>query len=141
TQVYRPEKIFTFINESVGAINYVWDIFDENNQTIFRSTEENPTPSLEEVGMYTTKLIAENIYGCLDTFIRLNYLSVLDDGSIISPTAFTPNGDGRNDDFSPIMEGVDEDEYLFSVFNRWGEKVFETTSIYKKWDGTFNGEP
>jgi trimeric autotransporter adhesin len=47
---------------------------------------------------------------------------------------FTPNGDGVNDVFKPIS-GFISNEYKFMVFNRWGEKVFETENTEAGWDG------
>jgi gliding motility-associated-like protein len=55
------------------------------------------------------------------------------------PNVFTPNGDGANDTWSVISQAVK----LFSlkVFNRWGEKVFESESTSQSWDGTYQGQP
>jgi len=55
------------------------------------------------------------------------------------PNAFTP-GNGPNSQFKIIMEGVVSLNY-FRVFNRWGQKVFETNNINVGWDGNFNGSP
>jgi gliding motility-associated-like protein len=55
------------------------------------------------------------------------------------PNAFTPNGDGRNDCFGVKSWGgatIDE----FSVFNRWGERVFTTNNATACWDGRFRGQ-
>jgi gliding motility-associated-like protein len=54
------------------------------------------------------------------------------------PTAFTPNGDGLNDDVQPYLIGM-KGLKSFSVFNRWGNLVFYTTTYNKKWDGKFQG--
>ena len=58
---------------------------------------------------------------------------------VFVPTAFTPDGDGRNDIFRPIAVGITRIEY-FRVFNRWGEQVFATTSNGKGWDGKIGGK-
>lgn len=55
------------------------------------------------------------------------------------PNSFTPNGDGRNDVFRPLLSNV-AINYRFTVYNRWGEKVFETTEIGKGWNGNTRGE-
>jgi gliding motility-associated-like protein len=54
------------------------------------------------------------------------------------PNAFTPNGDGHNDEFVPVVMNVMEME--FKVYNRWGEIVFETTEQQKGWDGKVKGK-
>jgi gliding motility-associated-like protein len=56
------------------------------------------------------------------------------------PNAFTPNGDGRNDHFR-IPPGVKLKLELFSVYDRWGNRVFSTRAIEKGWNGTWKGMP
>jgi len=59
--------------------------------------------------------------------------------AIFVPSAFTPNGDGKNDIFkvgSISFQKLEE----FRIFNRWGQEVFYTTDPKKGWDGTFNGQ-
>ena len=58
---------------------------------------------------------------------------------VFVPTAFTPDGDGRNDLFRPIAVGISRIEY-FRVFNRWGQLVFSTTVNGKGWDGRIGGK-
>ncbi len=57
---------------------------------------------------------------------------------IFVPTAFTPNGDGRNDIVKPIPAGIAHFAY-FRIYNRWGQLMFATPSIGEGWDGTLNG--
>lgn len=54
------------------------------------------------------------------------------------PNAFSPNGDGLNDDFR--TPGWYIRDYRIRIYNRWGEKLFENESIYRSWDGIYNGE-
>jgi gliding motility-associated-like protein len=54
------------------------------------------------------------------------------------PNAFTPNNDGNNDIFRPLLFGIVA-KYKFKVYNRWGEKVFETSSLQNGWDGKVKG--
>jgi len=51
------------------------------------------------------------------------------------PNSFTPNNDGTNDVFKPTGNAIDPDNYHFLVFNKWGEKVFETKDLNKSWEG------
>ncbi|MBM3416986.1 MAG: gliding motility-associated C-terminal domain-containing protein [Bacteroidetes bacterium] len=57
----------------------------------------------------------------------------------ISP-AFTPNGDSRNDKFTPQPVGIKSYNY-FRVFNRWGQVIFSTRALHQGWDGTIEGLP
>ncbi|MFC2114151.1 PKD domain-containing protein [Bacteroidota bacterium] len=54
------------------------------------------------------------------------------------PNSFTPNGDGLNDIFQP--KGIFITNYNLLIFDRWGEKLFESNDISNGWDGTFKGE-
>ncbi|MDI9320880.1 MAG: gliding motility-associated C-terminal domain-containing protein [Phycisphaerales bacterium] len=55
------------------------------------------------------------------------------------PNAFTPNRDGKNDKFRPILVGYQSIRY-FRVFNRYGQEMFSTDNIADAWDGTFKGQ-
>ncbi|RYG02131.1 MAG: gliding motility-associated C-terminal domain-containing protein, partial [Chitinophagaceae bacterium] len=54
------------------------------------------------------------------------------------PSGFTPNGDGKNDVFRMVNPGNPQ-SFLLQIYNRWGQKVFETTDAYKGWNGRTNG--
>jgi len=58
---------------------------------------------------------------------------------VFFPTGFSPNGDGENDLLK--LESRFIDEVYWAVYNRWGQKVFETNDPDGSWDGTFKGEP
>lgn len=64
---------------------------------------------------------------------------VLNDALVLTPSAFTPNNDGKNDYFGP--SGKAPDGYVMQIFNRYGQRVFSSSSINTKWDGTVRGEP
>ena len=57
----------------------------------------------------------------------------------LMPNGFTPNGDGKNDVFR-IPPGYSIELTEFSVFDRWGNKIFTTKDAGKGWDGTTNGK-
>jgi gliding motility-associated-like protein len=96
----------------------------------------NPTATGWDPTTFT--VIGLNEYGCYDTA----YVKMDIDYSMFEymPTAFTPNGDGRNDLF-----GVHNFRYQrlieFRIFNRWGQEVFTTNDYKQGWDGTFKGVP
>ena len=58
------------------------------------------------------------------------------------PNTFTPNGDELNNVFQPIFTyGYDPQSYVFYIYNRWGELIFESHDPKIGWDGTFGGRP
>ena len=61
------------------------------------------------------------------------------DECMFLPTAFTPNGDGRNDDYRPIVKCPISD-YKLEIYNRWGELVFRTKDPNVGWDGKYKGD-
>jgi gliding motility-associated-like protein len=86
-------------------------------------------------GTYIVTYTAEN--GCVvnDT-IRVIIDMQLNIGV---PSAFTPNGDGKND-FLVVRGQLVIESLSFSVYNRYGQEVFSTTDKTKGWDGTHNGK-
>lgn len=56
---------------------------------------------------------------------------------LLIPTAFSPNKDGLNDIFRPLNKNLTK--IAFQIFDRWGEKVYETNELGEGWDGTFKG--
>jgi gliding motility-associated-like protein len=83
-------------------------------------------------------VIGLGMNGCRNTDsvkVTINYRSPLG-----IPSAFSPNGDGKNDVFKIV--GVTFQTLMeFRVYNRWGQEVFNTTDINGGWDGTFKGQP
>ncbi len=57
---------------------------------------------------------------------------------ILVPSAFTPNGDGKNDISRPVLYGISKLNY-FSIYNRYGQMVFNTSEVNKGWDGKLSG--
>lgn len=58
--------------------------------------------------------------------------------AVYIPNAFSPNGDGLNDRFGISAKGIDK--FSITVFNKWGQLIFESTDPHQTWDGTFGGE-
>jgi gliding motility-associated-like protein len=57
---------------------------------------------------------------------------------LFAPNAFTPDGDGINDEF--VITGYGEEKIELLIFNRWGEQIFKSTSLTDTWNGSFNGQ-
>ena len=60
-------------------------------------------------------------------------------GEVFVPSGFSPNDDSENDNLCVYSDCIET--MVFTVFNRWGEKVFESSSMQICWDGTWNGKP
>jgi len=71
-----------------------------------------------------------------DTATRV--VRVLSHCNIGIPSAFTPNGDGKNDYLYPL-NALKAENLQFKVYNRMGQLVFATSYWTKKWDGRVNG--
>jgi len=84
-------------------------------------------------------LIAISTEGCVDTTELI--LTVNEVVQLYVPNAFTPNGDGVNDIFSPIGNLDTDEGYSFLIYNRWGELVYLSNQPNENWDGTFKGMP
>lgn len=121
-----------FTNNSVLAETYYWNFGDNNT-----STEANPSNTYQNPGEYTVILIAENAYGCKDTAI-FEFIKADDYSLIFIPNVFTPNDDNINDYFE--VKGVRIKDLHCSIFNRWGEELYQWHGIEGKWDGTYKNK-
>ncbi len=59
---------------------------------------------------------------------------------VLFPNAFTPNGDGRNEQFK-ILNAFNLQDYSLSIYNRWGQLVYSTTDFRQGWNGEVKGKP
>lgn len=118
--------VVDFTNGSTNAFSYFWSLGDGSTSILTDPTNTYPT------GSYTVMLIATNSSGCQDTayaFINVEDISVL-----TIPNIFTPNGDGANDVFRPIMQDA-LTSFVATIYDRWGLKMFEWTNAATGWDG------
>ncbi|MBQ6275585.1 MAG: PKD domain-containing protein [Bacteroidales bacterium] len=129
-----------FINYSEGGTTYLWD-FGDGSTSIW--SNETQIHTYEKAGNYTAMLVAKNKYQCVDTVYKK--LSITDVYTFYAPTAFTPNGDGDNDFFYISGNGISSKDFLLTVYNRYGERMFKTTTFDMEspqnmaWDGTNDG--
>lgn len=75
--------------------------------------------------------------GCVTIDTQL--VKIIKGVDIYVPTAFTPNGDGKNELLRPTLMGVKELQF-FRIYNRWGQLLFETRTKWDGWDGKINGK-
>jgi len=96
--------------------------FNYNQPTLYMITLTPPDGNCPTVDTLQVKL---------DTGLR---------SSLNVPNAWSPNGDGHNDKLYPLTINMKELKY-FRVYNRWGQLMFETSTLGVGWDGTYNGQP
>jgi gliding motility-associated-like protein len=138
---------FSFINQSQFATDYFWNLDECTPQLPFSQLYQLPTPfynpNAEDIldytygcppGVYNTYLIAYNQGICPDT--SWQSISIKDELVVYVPNTFTPNGDNTNDLFIPVVTSYWElAEYDFTIYDRWGEIIFQSDQRGEGWDG------
>jgi len=122
-------------NSSTGAVSYSWS-FDDGTG----SNEENPehTFPTNPIQNFMIHLTAISDHGCIDT---ASHNIVMTPVLIYYvPNTFTPDYDQYNQNFQPIFtSGFDPYDFNMTIYNRWGEIIFETNDASVGWDGTYHG--
>jgi gliding motility-associated-like protein len=133
-----PEDAAVFTNTSTGIIDrYSWSFGNGATQSQRDATPQTyPPTTIGREKKYTVQLIVENNFGCADTATTI--VRVLNTCYITVPNAFTPNGDGNNDDLYPL-NAIKAEQLEFKVYNRLGQLIFSTTDWTKHWNGTYKG--
>lgn len=123
----------TFTNTSTGAAKYEWR-FGDADTLITNSI--NPVNHIYPASQtYYPCLLVTSSYGCIDTLCKS--IQALITPLFDVPNAFTPNGDGINDKI--FVRGYGIAKMNWEIYNRWGNKVFESTNQLNGWDGTLKG--
>lgn len=132
-----PTIKFTNLSSSNSVI-YLWT-FDDNSPI---SSVKNPTHTFDSkageylVSLYTSSILSFDDTSCVDRYQQK--ITLLDDLIYYIPNAFTPNGDEFNNTFQPVFfSGFDPQHYYFSIYNRWGELIFESYNSSYGWDGSY----
>lgn len=140
-----PEIATTVSSCSNGEVDVILE-FDRPNLVYRWETEgkrylgRSPGIRFDTPGLKTITLeITDTV--CSKTFIQTFEIQIDEiRNEVFAPNAFTPNGDGLNDQWQ-IFGDACKDGALLQVFNRWGAKVYESDSPFTQfWDGTINGE-
>jgi gliding motility-associated-like protein len=127
----------TFMNKSSSDVrNWRW-FFSEKAF----SNDQNPKFSYRDTGIQQVKLYVINGNGCRDSVFKTLYIEP--EMTFHIPNAFSPNFDSVNDEFkgTGFLYGIKA--FRLSIWNRWGEKIFETNDPAEGWNGTKNnvGKP
>ncbi len=135
--VFNPEEVnsfdptVNFTDLSFEPSFWSWD-FDGDGF----SNEQNPVFTFPDTGQQVVTLIVTHESGCMDTLVQL--IDVIPRVTYFMPNAFTPNSDAVNDFFigNGIIEGMEN--FRMTIWNRWGEKIYETSDPRSGWNGRKN---
>lgn len=134
TTLLNPDITFTpdciSCDSCVYYIDTDSDVVVINNCTGFVYT-------FQDTGSFVVTQEVYSQYGCMATISHI--VDIDPDFILYAPNAFTPNGDGLNDVFLPQGIGIDSKHYELTLFDRWGNLIFQTNNLDKGWDGTVHG--
>ena len=130
-----PLEVAFYSNPTPGALFYRWTIYKATERIVTRN-DKDIRYTFSEPGSYRVVCAVNNATCTSDSSemtvaVAESYLAV--------PNVFTPNGDGKNDEFRVAYRSLKE--FHCWVYNRWGHLVYEWTDPAKGWDGTINGRP
>lgn len=122
------------VNLSPGVVTLSW--LPDSTLSALNIADPMATP----LSTHTYYVQVADSQGChkTDSVIVVVLKKPCEDANIYIPNAFTPNGDGKNDVL--YVRGNYITNLFFAVYDRWGQKMFETKDITKGWDGTFKGK-
>lgn len=132
-----PGAFFQFKDKSfsqVGIYSWAWEFGDDNI-----SHYKNPVHEYGEVGKYNIKLTVVDSLGCRDEILKSAFVEVFMNIMMVTPNAFTPNGDGINDFF--LLEHHNIKSWVVIIYDRWGNQVYTSSDLDFRWDGNTNSQP
>ncbi len=133
TTILEPQ--ITFNNFSSGGDYHLWTFGDGDSSNLVNPVHDY---TWVEPNSYDVMLVESNVHGCADTAYAT---VVIDDIFLIYvPNAFTPNNDGNNDVFLPVLSGTSTENYSLYIYDRWGQIIFESNAPGEGWTGTVNGQ-
>lgn len=119
---------------ATGAFLYNW----QPPSTLSNPSAPNPIATPFVTTQYV--VTGTDLFGCINKDSVKVQVSGANAGGYFMPTAFTPDGDGKNDCYGTKYWGTIT-EIEFSIYNRWGTQIFYTRQPYACWDGTYLGKP
>ncbi len=134
---YRPITVPQGTAQFINVRDTIGSIFNWRPQVYLSNYNKRFTEFYAAGGDMKYFIDITDLHTCITTDTLL--MQVLKKPGYYLPTAFTPNGDGLNDVAIPYLLGM-KGLKRFSIFNRWGNRVFYTTKYEHGWDGRFNGK-
>jgi gliding motility-associated-like protein len=153
---------FSFINTSLNSTDYFWDLGECDPQSPMSELFTPPTPFYDPTdkdqigytygcppGLYEIMLVAMNQGMCPDSAFQV--IRIQDELLVYVPNTFTPDYDENNQFFYPVITTIIKPQsYLFSIYDRWGELIYESKEVppapntqpnmNNSWNGTYKGK-
>ena len=134
--LYCPNDVAIFKDSSRGnIITWNWQ-FGNGRTSILQEPPAQTYHTTQPEQLFPVSLVVQNTRNCFDTAI--SYIKVTKSCYIAVPSGFTPNGDGINDYLYPL-NSYKATNVLFSIYNKHGQKIFETNNQQTGWNGFFKG--
>ncbi|MGV6862686.1 MAG: T9SS type B sorting domain-containing protein [Putridiphycobacter sp.] len=132
--IYETQIQFQDLS-SDDVISWTWDMGEGSSPRY--STEQNPNTVYPEgvPGIYPVMLVVVNEYQCYDTLI--SQAEIINDVIVYAPNIFTPDNDEFNQTWRVYISGIDIYDFHLTLFNRWGEIVWESFNPEATWNGTY----
>ncbi|TND08519.1 MAG: PKD domain-containing protein [Bacteroidetes bacterium] len=134
TTILSPNITFTPTCQNCDSTVYFMgnpdSIVITNNQFTYTFTDS---------GTFVITQVVYTQYGCTDQTDIV--VIIKPDFIIYVPNAFSPNGDGVNEVFMPVGEGIDPENFNMWIYDRWGNMIYNTNDLYKGWNGKVQGQP
>ena len=138
TEVEIPSAIveFTILQQLQGPIvSWAWDFGDGST-----SGQMEPVHQYNEEGEYDISLTVIDDFGCETSYSLANAIRVTKHVAVYVPNAFTPNGDGLNDEFFVVPRLVTD--LTIDIYDRWGKLIYRSDNPNFRWGGVdADGQP
>jgi gliding motility-associated-like protein len=134
---YSPKELsnfnsdVSFFDESVDASAWFWQF-----GSLGTSFQQEPRYSFPDTGVVEVLQVVTHLSGCKDTAIAL--LDIVPRITYFLPNAFTPNLDNKNDEFVGVGYFQYVRDFEMTIWNRWGELIFQTNDPGEGWNGRKN---
>ena len=133
TDILSPHVDFTNTTTPINC-TWAWDIAGLDT-----SSHKNTSYNFDDPGHFIIQLTATTPFNCKDIYsLDLNITGAY---ALYVPSCFTPNGDGKNELFKPDGFGLADNNigYKMEIYDRWGQKIYESVDVNTGWDGNKNG--
>lgn len=123
----RLEPVVRFTQQTLGAVAQQWDFGDGQS-----STDPFPLHRYERAGMFDVTLTVVDSQGCVYSVRKGPYVVL--EPEVVIPNVFTPDGDGINDRWHVLYNGLAA--VRIALFDRWGNLMYESNNKEEGWNGT-----